>query len=76
MSEARAISHERPDDGAQLIATAGGLKEFTDGKRILIMRTDKAGKQTSYVFNYRQVTEGKNLFQNIELHPGDTVVVP
>ncbi len=60
----------------QLIATAGGLKEFTDGKRILIMRTDKAGKQISYVFNYRQVTEGKNLEQNIELRPGDTVVVP
>jgi polysaccharide export outer membrane protein len=65
-----------PTTVLQLIATAGGLKEFTDGKRILIMRTDKAGKQTSYQFNYRQVTEGKNLFQNIELHPGDTVVVP
>ncbi len=60
----------------QLIATAGGLKEFTDGKRILIMRADEAGKQTSYLFNYRQVTEGKNLAQNIELQPGDTVVVP
>ena len=65
-----------PTTVLQLIATAGGLKEFTDGKRILIMRTDKAGKQTSYVFNYRQVTEGKNLEQNIELRPGDTVVVP
>jgi polysaccharide export outer membrane protein len=65
-----------PTTVLQLIATAGGLKEFTDGKRILIMRTDKAGKQTSYVFNYRQVTAGRNLEQNIELHPGDTVVVP
>jgi polysaccharide export outer membrane protein len=65
-----------PTTVLQLIATAGGLKEFTDGKRILIMRTDKAGKQTGYVFNYRQVTEGKNLEQNIELRPGDTVVVP
>jgi polysaccharide export outer membrane protein len=65
-----------PTTVLQLIATAGGLKEFNDGKRILIMRTDKAGKQTSYVFNYRQVTEGKKLEQNIELRPGDTVVVP
>jgi polysaccharide export outer membrane protein len=65
-----------PTTVLQLIATAGGLKEFTDGKRILIMRTDKAGKQTSSLFNYRQVTEGKNLEQNIQLRPGDTVVVP
>ena len=65
-----------PTTVLQLIATAGGLKEFTDGKRILIMRADEAGKQTSYLFNYRQVTEGKNLAQNIELQPGDTVVVP
>ena len=35
-----------------------------------------AGKQTSYLFNYRQVTEGRNLEQNIQLRPGDTVVVP
>ena len=65
-----------PTTVLQLIATAGGLREFADGKRILIMRTDKAGKQTSHLFNYRQVTAGKHLDQNIELHPGDTVVVP
>jgi len=59
----------------QLISMAGGLKEFTDGKRILIMRT-KDGKQTGRMFNYREVTSGKHLEQNIELHPGDTVVVP
>ena len=65
-----------PTTVVQLIAMAGGLKEFTDGKRILIMRTDKAGKQASFLFNYREVTAGKRLEQNIELHPGDTVVVP
>jgi polysaccharide biosynthesis/export protein len=65
-----------PTTVLQLIATAGGLREFADGKRILIMRTDKTGKQTGRLFNYRQVTEGKNLAQNIELQPGDTVVVP
>jgi polysaccharide export outer membrane protein len=65
-----------PTTVLQLISMAGGLKEFTDGKKILVMRTDKAGKQTGYLFNYRQVTSGKNLAQNIELQPGDTVVVP
>jgi polysaccharide export outer membrane protein len=65
-----------PTTVLQLISMAGGLKEFTDGKRILIMRSDKSGRQTSHLFNYRQVTSGKNLAQNIELQPGDTVVVP
>jgi polysaccharide export outer membrane protein len=65
-----------PTTVLQLIAMAGGLREFADGKRILIMRTDKAGQQTAYLFNYRQVLSGKDLKQNIELQPGDTVVVP
>lgn len=65
-----------PTTIVQLISVAGGLKEFTDGKRILIMRTDKNGRQIAHVFNYRQVLAGKNLEQNIELQPGDTVVVP
>jgi polysaccharide biosynthesis/export protein len=65
-----------PTTVLQLIAMAGGLKEFADGKRILIMRSDKAGRQAGLRFNYRDVTEGRNLAQNIELRPGDTVVVP
>jgi polysaccharide export outer membrane protein len=65
-----------PTTVVQLISVAGGLKEFTDGKRILIMRTDTAGRQVAHTFNYRQVLAGKNLAQNIELRPGDTVVVP
>jgi polysaccharide export outer membrane protein len=64
-----------PTTVLQLISMAGGLKEFTDGKKILVMRT-KDGKQTGRVFNYREVTSGKHLEQNIELQPGDTVVVP
>ena len=27
-------------------------------------------------FNYKDVAKGKNLKQNIELKPGDTVIVP
>jgi polysaccharide export outer membrane protein len=59
----------------QLIALAGGLKEFADGKNILVMRTDN-GTQTAYSFDYQQLLKRKNLRQNIELKPGDTVVVP
>ena len=57
----------------QLIATfAGGLKEFADGKKILVMRTDN-GRQVAYTFDYREMLKGRNLRQNIELKPGDTV---
>lgn len=59
----------------QMIATAGGLKDFTDGKSIVLMRTED-GRQVIYRFNYQDVAKGKDLRQNIELNPGDTIVVP
>lgn len=59
----------------QLIATAGGLREYANDKRIVIMRTVN-GRATSLRFNYRDVVRGRNLRQNIDLRPGDTVVVP
>jgi protein involved in polysaccharide export with SLBB domain len=55
---------------------AGGLREYVDGKHILVMRTESGGRQMGHPFNYREVVSGKNLTQNIELRPGDTVVVP
>jgi len=64
-----------PTTVLQLLATAGGVLEYAKSKDIRIMRTD-AGKQVSYKFNYKDVIEGKNLKQNIELKPGDTVIVP
>ena len=36
----------------------------------------KTGKQCSLRFNYDEVKKGKNLEQNIELKPGDTIIVP
>lgn len=59
----------------QLISIAGGLHEFADSKKILIVRTED-GRQLAYKFNYKDVSQGKNLKQNIELKPGDTVIVP
>ena len=59
----------------QLIAMAGGLREYANSKKIIIMRTEK-GRPISLPFNYRDVTSGKHLEQNVELKPGDTVVVP
>ena len=54
-----------------LIALAGGLSEYADSENIQILRGAKAFK-----FNYKDVSKGKKLQQNILLEPGDTVVVP
>lgn len=59
----------------QLIAVAGGLKEFADGKSITVMRSVN-GRVVALPFNYRDVIRRKHLDQNVELRPGDTVVVP
>jgi len=62
-----------PTTVLQLISMAGGLRDFADSKNITIVRTDR--RQTStFQFNYKEI--GRNLSQNIELKPGDTVVVP
>ena len=59
----------------QLIAMVGGLGEYADSKNIVILRTEN-GRQMSFRFNYKEVISGKKLSQNIELKPGDTIVVP
>jgi polysaccharide export outer membrane protein len=64
-----------PMDVVELISLAGGLREFTDGKNITIIRTE-GGKQSSFRFNYKEVEERRNLDQNIQLKPGDRVLVP
>jgi polysaccharide export outer membrane protein len=64
-----------PTTVLQLIALAGGLGDFADAKNIVILRVEN-GKPTTYRFNYKDVAARKNLSQNIELKPGDTIVVP
>ena len=49
--------------------------EFAKADDILIMRPDGGTTQT-LKFRYKEVVKGKNLQQNIELKPGDTIVVP
>ncbi len=59
----------------QLIAEAGGLRDFAKRNKIYIMRNEN-GQQKRFQFNYDEVIRGKNLQQDIVLRPGDTVVVP
>ena len=64
-----------PTTVLQLIATAGGLKEYANGGKIVVLRVEK-GEPVGYSFNYKDVVNRKNMKQNIELQPGDTVIVP
>lgn len=64
-----------PTTVLQLIATAGGLLEYAKTKDIRIVRTEN-GRQVAYRFNYNDVRKGESLNQNIELKPGDTIIVP
>lgn len=59
----------------QLIALAGGLTEYADAKNITVLREEN-GRTRSFKVNYKDITKGKSLDQNIQLKPGDTVVVP
>ena len=64
-----------PTTVLQMIATAGGILEYAKAKDIRIMRTEN-GKSVSFKFNYKDVSQGKKLEQNILLKPGDTIIVP
>ena len=64
-----------PTTVLQMLSLAGGVQEFADSKNILILREEN-GKQIVFKFNYKDVRRGKNLAQNIELKPGDTIIVP
>ena len=64
-----------PTTVLQLIAISGGVAEYAKKKKIMVIRKDN-GKDVVHPFNYEQVMQGKRLQQNIELMPGDTVIVP
>jgi polysaccharide export outer membrane protein len=59
----------------QVIAEAGGLREFANRKGIYVLRKEN-GLQTRLKFNYDKVIKGKDPRENILLRPGDTIVVP
>ena len=54
---------------------AAGFTQFASVKKIYLLRSE-GGKQKKYPFNYKDVVRGRHPEQNIELQPGDTLVVP
>ena len=58
----------------QALAQAG-FNQFANPKAIYLLRSEN-GKQSKTPFNYKEVVKGRHPEQNIELRPGDTIVVP
>jgi polysaccharide export outer membrane protein len=59
----------------QLIAAAGGLTPFAVTDDIVVIRAEADGPVRHRV-NYKAVVKGQDLKQNLDLRPGDVVVVP
>lgn len=56
----------------QALALAGGFRDFAKSDNIVIVRRD----QTVIPVNYKRITDGRDLSQNVLLLPEDTIVVP
>jgi polysaccharide export outer membrane protein len=55
----------------EALSKAGGFQDFANTKKIRILR----GNETLR-FNWKEVTKGKNMEQNILLQNGDHIIVP
>ena len=60
---------------AQIISMAGGLTEWANQKKIIIIRKEN-GKERRFTINYKKIIQGKDLDLNIILKSGDTIIVP
>jgi polysaccharide export outer membrane protein len=59
----------------QALSIAGGFTPFAKLKRIYVMRTEN-GENKVFPINYKEIINGRKSQQNIQLKPGDTIVVP
>lgn len=55
--------------------SSAGFTPFANVKGIYLLRTIN-GQQQKIPFNYKEVVKGRRPEENIELRPGDTLVVP
>jgi polysaccharide export outer membrane protein len=60
---------------AQIISMAGGLNEWANQKKIIIIRKE-SGKEKRFTINYKKIVKGEDLDSNIILKSGDTIIVP
>ena len=57
----------------QLVARSGGLTDFAKQKQVYVLRAVNSARVN---VNYEKVLKGQAPQENVELAPGDTVVVP
>ncbi len=62
-------------DVVQALTLAGGFTPFANGRSIQILRRQD-GVEVTYAFDFRDVSRGRDLQQNIVLQSGDVVLVP
>jgi polysaccharide biosynthesis/export protein len=55
--------------------SAAGFTQFANPKATYVLRNQN-GRQVKLPFNYKEVVKGNHQEQNIQLQPGDTIVVP
>jgi polysaccharide export outer membrane protein len=60
-----------PTTVLEALSNAGGFRDFANTKKIRILRRGKV-----LPFNYKDVSKGKNLEQNIYVENGDHIIVP
>lgn len=58
------------------LSQVGGLTPYADSKNIIIIRQNDAGQKTKIEFPYNSIAKGNDLDKDINLIPGDVVVVP
>jgi polysaccharide export outer membrane protein len=59
----------------QAFALAGGFTEWASKKEIILLRQED-GKEKIYRINYKDITKGEDLSQNLTLQADDTIIVP
>ena len=60
----------------QAIAQSGGFTNFAATKRVQLRRTDRSGKPSVFTINYRALSDGAALENDIVLQDGDVILVP
>jgi polysaccharide biosynthesis/export protein len=60
-----------PTSVLEALSRSGGFREFANAKKIRVLRGGQIRR-----FNYKEVTNGKHLEQNIAVENGDHIIVP
>jgi polysaccharide export outer membrane protein len=58
----------------QALAMAGGLTEFADKSRVVLLR-EEGGREVVREIDYRRLIRGEAPGDNLYVQPGDTIIV-